>query len=250
MSSPTQGWTLSEGWSLTYLPTTDSTNDDAKRAALAGCSDCALFLADVQRAGRGRLGRTWLAPAGTCLLFSIVLRRPIPPIALVALSSVSVADAIHAMTGLAPTIKWPNDVMLGDLKVSGLLAEVVGQEASRATVVGIGVNVNLDPDHAGLPPTATSLSHATGREWSRPALLQSIVERIGTAYRLDADALVRTVWPRWEALLWRRRQQVRVDASDVAYVGTVEGLSPTGALLVREDDGRLREINVGDVLLP
>ncbi len=243
-------WRVPAGWQLTHLQVTASTNDDAKQAAVAGCQDCAVFLADEQRAGRGRLGRAWLAPAGTCLLFSIVLRKPITPIALVALCSVSVADAIQEATGLEPRIKWPNDVMLGDRKVCGLLAEVVGHEDARATIIGIGLNVNLDPVAAGLPGTATSLSHETGRTWSRPELLNTILTRIDAADDLDSEAMVQALWLRWETLLWRRRQQVRIDVSGEVYLGIVEGLRPSGALLVREDNGRLRELSVGDVLLP
>ncbi len=243
-------WRVPRGWVLTYLAQTTSTNDDAKRAALAGCPDRTVILADEQTAGRGRLGRPWLAPAGSCLLFSIVLRRRIPPIVLVVLCSVSVAEAIGADTALKPRIKWPNDVMLGDRKLCGLLAEVVGDGNARATIVGIGVNVNLDPALAGLPVTATSLSSATGRVWSRPKLLDAILTRVDALYALEPADLVQTVWPRWESLLWRRRQQVRIDASDEVFVGTVEGLAPSGALLVREQDGEVREISVGDVLLP
>jgi BirA family transcriptional regulator, biotin operon repressor / biotin---[acetyl-CoA-carboxylase] ligase len=250
MADPAGQWHVPPGWTLTYLPATGSTNDDAKRAAAAGCADRTLVLTDQQWAGRGRLNRVWLAPRSSSLLFSVVLRRPLPPIVLVALCSIAVADAIHTTTGLDPRIKWPNDVMLGDRKVAGLLAEVVSQDNARATIIGIGVNVNLDPTAAGLPPTATSLSHATGRDWSRPTVLTAILARIDATYLLDNAAIARAVWPRWESLLWRREQQVRIDTSDDGFIGTVEGLGPTGALLVRTADGQLREVSVGDVLLP
>jgi BirA family biotin operon repressor/biotin-[acetyl-CoA-carboxylase] ligase len=242
-------WVVPAGWTLTYLPITGSTNDDAKSAALAGSPDRSVFLADEQTRGRGRLGRTWQAPPRACLLFSIVFRRPVRPIALVALCSVSVVDAIHALTRLSARIKWPNDVMLGDCKVSGLLAEVVGREETRATIVGIGLNVNLDPVAAGLPATATSLSHASGRAWTRPALLNAILTRIDRDYGLEPGVTLQSVWPRWERFLWRRQQQVRVDASDEILDGTVEGLAPSGALRIRDASGRILEVSVGDLLL-
>ena len=97
-------------------------------------------VADVQTAGRGRLGRTWDAPPGSAVLASVLLKpppdRPLPQLALVA--GVAVADALEQLTGLAVQIKWPNDVMLRRTKVAGILAEA----RDGAVVLGIGVNVN------------------------------------------------------------------------------------------------------------
>jgi BirA family biotin operon repressor/biotin-[acetyl-CoA-carboxylase] ligase len=169
---------------------------------------------------------------------------------LVALCSVSIADALGEQTQLAPRIKWPNDIMLNDHKLGGLLAEVASHADARGTVVGIGLNVNLDPVDAGLPATATSLSHEGGRAWSRPALLGAIVSQIDRTYSLQPGEIVHSVWPRWERLLWRRRQRVRVDTSDDILHGIVEGLAPSGALRIRRDNGRMVEVNVGDVLAP
>lgn len=243
-------WAVPGGWSLSYRPVTESTNDDARSAAASGCPDRSVFLADLQTRGRGRLGRAWVAPAGACLLFSIVFRKAVSPITLVALCSISVADAVRSLTGLSPRIKWPNDVMLGDRKLAGILAEVVSRGQTRATVVGIGLNVNLDPVAAGLPASAISLSHASGRMWSRPTLLTMILQNIERDYDRDPATLRATVWPRWEALLWRRRQQIRLDAEDRTLIGTVEGLGPSGTLIVREDSGNAVEVTVGDISAP
>jgi biotin-(acetyl-CoA carboxylase) ligase len=139
--------------------------------------------------------------------------------------------------------------MVADLKACGLLTEVVGQFDQRATVVGIGLNVNVDPAQAGLPPTATSLRSVSGRTWSRPRLLHAILDRIDAGYALEPSLLVQErVWPRWEALLWRRRQEVRVAEGGTVVEGVVEGLGPTGVLRLRDAHGTLHEISVGDVL--
>src|SRR5262245_1860399 len=127
----------------------------------------AIVVADHQSAGRGRLGRTWEAPAGKALLVSVLLRPPAernaPEISLVA--GVAVADALERMLGLAVQLKWPNDVMLRRRKVAGCLAE-----ARDATVVlGIGVNVNQTRDE--LPPNAGSVLTLTARELDREDLL-------------------------------------------------------------------------------
>lgn len=241
-------WSIPLGWTLHYQPTTDSTNDDAKEAALAGCPDRTIFITDEQRAGRGRLGRHWLAPPGTSLLFSIVFRRPLPPILLTALCSVAAAEAVEQATALQARIKWPNDIMIGARKVCGVLTEVGPQHGSAVTVVGMGLNVNLDPATAGLPDTATSLSSELGRPVPREKLLRAILERID-ATLVMSDALEAALRGRWEARLWRRRQLIRVDQAGTVVEGTVEGLAASGALRLATPDGRTREITVGDVLL-
>src|SRR5947209_6344375 len=93
-------WRVPSGWTMCYSPVTGSTNDDAKAAVHAGVADRTVFLADTQRHGRGRLDRVWIAPTGSSLLFSIVLRRALPAVDLTALCSVSIVEAIMGLTGL------------------------------------------------------------------------------------------------------------------------------------------------------
>jgi BirA family transcriptional regulator, biotin operon repressor / biotin---[acetyl-CoA-carboxylase] ligase len=206
-------------------------------------------LADQQRAGRGRLGRTWTAPAGRTLLFSIVFRRPITPIYLTALCSVSIAEALHSLTGLVAKIKWPNDVMLGDRKVCGILAEAIWQQQPQITVVGVGLNVNVDPLADGLPPTATSLSQQLGYHVARYEVLQAILQQLDHHLSKSDGRLEGYIRPHWEALLWRQHQAVRIDRDGTLLHGSVEGLAASGALRLRQPDGSVIEIAVGDVLL-
>jgi len=180
-------------------------------------------VADVQTAGRGRLGRTWEAPPRSAVLVSVLLRpsadRPLPQLALVA--GVAVADALEELTGLSVQIKWPNDVMLRRTKVAGILAEA----RESAVVVGIGVNVNQTREQ--LPNRGGSLRTATGLEWDRDAVLDAVLGTLGTRY-----------------------EQWRVGGLDAVYDGlgsrdflrgrsvTVDGTSGTAELIDR--DGRLR----------
>jgi BirA family biotin operon repressor/biotin-[acetyl-CoA-carboxylase] ligase len=180
-------------------------------------------VADVQTAGRGRLGRTWEAPPRSAVLVSVLLRpsadRPLPQLALVA--GVAVADALEELTGLSVQIKWPNDVMLRRTKVAGILAEA----RESAVVVGIGVNVNQTREQ--LPNRGGSLRTATGLEWDRDAVLDAVLGALGTRY-----------------------EQWRVGGLDAVYDGlgsrdflrgrsvTVDGTSGTAELIDR--DGRLR----------
>lgn len=240
-------WPVPPGWILHPVNITDSTNDDAKVAVRTGCPDRTVFLADEQRSGRGRLGRSWIAPAGSSLLVSVVLHRPLPPIALTAATSVAVAGAIRSITGRAAQVKWPNDVMVADRKVCGILTEVVLHEGCPRTIVGIGLNVNLDPAAAGLPPTATSLSAGAGRAFSRQELLTAILTRLDGCLAMTDAQFAPYVWHRWHELLWRRDQTIRVDQEGSSISGIVDGIGASGALLVRLADGSVVEITTGDV---
>ncbi|MPZ13367.1 MAG: biotin--[acetyl-CoA-carboxylase] ligase [Chloroflexi bacterium] len=244
-----QSWTVPRGWSLRYFPVTSSTNDDAKQAARDGCPDRTVVFADDQLAGRGRLGRSWTAPPRSSLLFSVVLRRSLPSVLLTATCSVAVAEAIAATTGLHARIKWPNDVMVRDRKVCGILTEALGTGARPPTVVGIGLNVNLDPAATGLPTSATSLSTESGSHVSRQSVFSTLIGRLDAYVRLADDELAARIFDRWAALLWRRAQRIRVDEAGTVVEGVVVGLTPSGALQIRPADGRLREIAVGEIVL-
>ena len=247
-SSGATDWPVPPGWTLHYLPTTGSTNDDARSLALAGCPDRTVVLADEQRAGRGRLGRRWIAPRGASLLLSIVLRRKTPSVFLTALCSLGVVEAIAETTGLTARIKWPNDVMIGPKKVCGILTEVLSRDDQAMTVVGIGLNVNLEPMVAGIPESGTSLSLELGRDVERATLFGVLLARLDAALALADRSFEDAIRGRWEALLWRRSQAVRVDQDGPTLYGVVEGLTSSGALRLRAPDGELIEVAIGDVI--
>ena len=199
----------------------------------------ALAIADVQTAGRGRLGRAWEAPPGTAILCSILLKPPadrrLPQVALVA--GVAVADALEAVTDLAVQIKWPNDVMLRRRKVAGILAEA----RDGAVVLGIGVNVNQTRDL--LPDRAGSLLTATGRELDRAAVLEAMVDALGQRY--DAwltgglDAVYEGLGPRD----FLRGRRVRVDGT----TGTAVRIDREGRLEIDVGHGEVRSVESGEV---
>jgi BirA family biotin operon repressor/biotin-[acetyl-CoA-carboxylase] ligase len=143
----------------------------------------ALVTAEEQTAGRGRLGRRWLAPAGTSLLCSLQLRPPVSPERLPELTGVAAracADAIAALTGLEPELKFPNDVLLGRRKVAGVLAEA----REERVVLGMGINVNVPADAlpADVDRPATSLLVETGSELDRAELLAEVLENLERRY--------------------------------------------------------------------
>jgi BirA family biotin operon repressor/biotin-[acetyl-CoA-carboxylase] ligase len=143
----------------------------------------ALVASGEQTAGRGRLGRRWLAPAGTSLLCSLQLRPTVPSERLPELTGVAAracAAAIAALTGLEPELKFPNDVLIGGRKVAGVLAEA----REGRVVLGLGVNVNLTPERLPLEVDrpATSLLVETGRELDRAELLADWLKRLERDY--------------------------------------------------------------------
>lgn len=245
---PVEDWVVPPGWRLVYRETTGSTNDDAKAAARRGGANRTIFLANRQTAGRGRYGRSWIAPSDTCLLLSVLLEGALTPIECTAAASVAVADAIAAI-GLQARIKWPNDIMIDARKVCGILTEVVASGDRLATVVGVGVNVNVDLDTDGLPSTATSLAAEIGRPVARAAMFRELLSRLDELLAIDPVRLAPRLHRRWGSLLWRRSQYVRLADGAGVLEGVVEGLAPSGGLLLRLQDGALREVTNGELLL-
>lgn len=234
---------------IVYYDRVGSTNEEARKLALAGTPEGTLVVADEQTAGRGRLERQWLAPAGQALLFSLVFYPDVAPrnaFQLTMLSSLACVHAVRNVTGLQPAIKWPNDLLLGGKKLAGILSEM-GQAGERLyAVVGIGLNVNVDfsawPE---LAQRATSLHQALGRPVPRLPLLQEILREIEVRYdRLRAG---QSPYDEWVASLATLGRQVRVTTPEGVYEGRASGVDAEGALQLALPDGTTRRILVGDV---
>jgi len=225
----------------------DSTNRYALDAARAGAAPGLVVVADHQTAGRGRLGRTWEAPAGASLLVSVLLR---PTIRLEAMhlltmaAGLAMADAVEAVAGFAPTIKWPNDLLAGDRKLAGMLteAEVVDGEVT-AVVVGIGVNVMWTDFPPEIAETATACNIVAGRAVSRDELLDAFVARYG-ARLVDLDAVPED----YRARLGTLGQRVRIELADGTFEGEAVGVADDGSLEVRTGPGATRTVTAGDVV--
>jgi BirA family biotin operon repressor/biotin-[acetyl-CoA-carboxylase] ligase len=202
--------------------------------------DGALVVADYQTAGRGRLGRTWAAPAGTALLFSLLLKPPperhTPELSLVA--GVAVADALERTLGLSVQIKWPNDVMLRRKKIAGCLAEA----RDGAVVLGIGVNVGQTAEE--LADGAGSIRTLTGRTWDREDLLATLLDDLGiryAAWRNDGlDAVYDGLGPRD----FLRGRQVTVNGTS----GVVTMIDREGRLGIAVGHGEVVTVESGEVV--
>lgn len=239
-----------------FHPVIGSTNLEARRLALSGAPEGTTVVADCQTRGRGRRGRPWLTPPGTGLAVSVVLRPELPPAGLgrlTLLTAVAVRRAIRAVTGLAPAVKWPNDLLLDGRKVCGILLELAAQQdAIEFVVVGIGVNVNQAPDQfpPDLAATAGSLRQFLGRPVPRPRLVAEVLAELEAAYdawRAGQDA---PWWSEWREACPHLGQRVRVTGPAGTWVGRALDVSPDGALLL-QPDGAPAPVRVlaGDVSL-
>jgi BirA family biotin operon repressor/biotin-[acetyl-CoA-carboxylase] ligase len=230
-----------------------STNDEARKLAESGCAEGSLVFAEFQSRGRGRLGRRWQAPRGSSLLLSVVLRPRLAPNEvhrLTMASSLAVVDAVERTTGLRLGIKWPNDFVTGHAKIGGVLTEVeFGSGQIDYAVVGIGLNVNLDPEElsGSLLMRASSISHALGYPVARVPLLCEVVRALESRY---CDLLAGKDLHR----LWARRlvtlgETVCISTAGREFRGVAEGVNENGALLIREASGRLEDVIAGDVTM-
>lgn len=236
----------SDGFELTVLEETPSTNAMLAAQARAGAPEGTVIVAESQSAGRGRQGRSWQSPPRAGLTFSVLLRPPAPSAWLPLLAGLSVAVAVAEQAGISAGLKWPNDVVVdlpgqGERKIAGLLSEVPSG-GDGAVVIGIGLNVTTRADE--LPDErASSLQLAGARLTDRETLLKAVLRALARAYaswRADPDALK----PAYRAACVTIGREVRVELpAGEAYEGLATDV---------DDDGRLvvggRTFAAGDVI--
>jgi BirA family biotin operon repressor/biotin-[acetyl-CoA-carboxylase] ligase len=241
---------LPPGWRVLHEPTVESTNDLAREAARRGWPDRSVFVADYQTKGRGRHGRTWLCPPRAGLLMSILLRRrDAPAYTYTMLAAVALSEAIERLLALEPAIKWPNDVLIEDKKVAGVLAEASDDGRQQTVIVGVGVNVNLEPEELVDLPNATALSIEAGHPAHRGELLALMLERFESWLARPAGPQEEGLWRAWNGRLWGRDQLVRIQEDGEQIQATVLGGDRDGTLMVRLTDGWIRRIVAGELLL-
>lgn len=262
LSEAAVGATLTTRWlgrAYRYAAELDSTNEQMKRWAAEGAPHGAVWLANFQSAGRGRLDRRWDTPPGTSLLLSALLRPAGWPAErgawLTMLAGLAVAEAVEAVAGLPARLKWPNDVLLeheGEWRKAGglLLDAALNGDQLTTAILGIGLNVNVP---AGVLPDfatpATSLLAAGGQPLSRRALLAELLARLERHYEA-ADA-GQSPAAAWSARLITLGRAVVVSAAGTAapLAGVAEGVDEWGRLLVRDAAGQLHTVAAGDVTL-
>jgi BirA family biotin operon repressor/biotin-[acetyl-CoA-carboxylase] ligase len=252
---------LETSWLATeihYFETVDSTNRVALDLARSGSSHGTTVVADQQTAGRGRLGRAFFSPPAVNLYTSIVLRPRIHTAeapSWIFAAAVSVAQAIEQTLdepGKAE-IKWPNDVLLGGLKTSGILMEL-GAEATRVDFLVLGIGVNLNVDRKQFPDefrhNATSLATHGGRPVDRLAFARRLYGNLEVNLDLCADRGFEGVRAEFDARFQMRGKRISVLELDGAELrGTALGIDDDGALSLRPETGDIIRVIAGDVTL-
>lgn len=235
------------GAALLRVDRVGSTNDLLRRLAETGAPEGTVVVAREQSAGRGRRGRAWLSPPGG-LWLSLLLRPSDPSDHRITLAAaVGSAAGIRKVCGAAVGLKWPNDLMLKDGKVGGILVE----SAPPLVIVGVGVNANVDL--AALPAavgaSATSLSAALGRMLDLDELLAAVLEGIDDAYGTLRAGRGEEIVERWRRLSVTLGRTVRIEGGAEALEGKAVDVDAEGALVLEVAGGGRRRVIAGDVIV-
>ncbi len=233
-------------WSeLQVVDATGSTNADLSAAARAGAPSGTVLIAEHQRSGRGRFTRSWEAPPGAAVAISVLLRPPASiPLErwtwLPLVAGLSVAEAVNAATGLPARLKWPNDVLIEDRKVCGILVERVGD----AAVIGMGINTALRTEELPVP-TATSLLLA-GAHIANGDVAAAVLTALRGWYLRWVDG--QDLSAAYQAASATIGRQVRVELGpEESRSGRAVGIDRVGRLLVQTESG-VQAFAAGDVV--
>ena len=216
------------GWLVEHVAETGSTNADLVAAAAAGAPDRTVRFTDHQTAGRGRLDRIWTAPPGANLLVSMLFRAvPDDPGELTRRVGLAAVHAAHRVADVHAVLKWPNDVLVGDRKLGGILAQ---RTHDGSVVIGMGLNVGWAPDGAA----------RLGDGIAPPAVLRAVL----VAY----DDLPTDVEGLYRDALDTLGRRVRIELPTGELVGTAVDVDPDGRLLVLDECAITHRVSVGDVV--
>jgi BirA family transcriptional regulator, biotin operon repressor / biotin---[acetyl-CoA-carboxylase] ligase len=237
------------GQKVLVFPSLSSTMDIARQEALNNAPEGTAIIAERQTAGRGRLKRTWQTPEGN-IAVSVILYPPREHLhSLIMLASLAVLNSLQSVTKLKCRLKWPNDVLINDKKVCGILIETKTQvDKLDYAIFGIGINVNMKvKDYPELQSTATSLADELGKPVSRAKLLQQLFRELERLYLGMLSG--KSLFPEWRDNLGTIGKSVRIQSGDSVYEGTAESVGEDGCLILRRDDGSLMKVTIGDVSL-
>jgi BirA family transcriptional regulator, biotin operon repressor / biotin---[acetyl-CoA-carboxylase] ligase len=230
-----------------------STNDLAHDLAKNGAEEGTLVLAEEQTKGRGRLARSWFSEKNSGIYASLILRPKMKPCYAAVLNlaaAVAASEAVEQVCGLASDIKWPNDLLVNGRKCCGILTEMSTEpEEIRYIIAGIGINVNQHQFPQHLSQQASSLLLEGKQRYSRIELLCRLLESFEQIYQELQSGSRAEVMKRWVCRSsYASGKSVSVDLGGRKIHGVTAGLSETGGLHVRMDDGRVEEVLSGDVV--
>ena len=244
------------GKEVYYFPELKSTNIIAKEKALhraEGINEGTLIIAERQSAGKGRLGREWFSPAGGIWL-SIILYPQLPPSyipRITLMTAVAVVKAIKMCVQIEPQIKWPNDILINEKKVCGILTEMSAElDIINWVVIGIGINANINiwdfPED--IQKNTTSLQETSGKEISRVKLVQIFLQEFEKYYEKLKRKRFPSILKEWKLYSHTLGRKIRVDMGERIVTGEAVNINEEGALILKKEDGELVEIISGTII--
>lgn len=242
------------GKDIEYREVTGSTNELAKELAEKGAVEGTIVIAEKQTAGKGRMGRSWYSPDGKGLWFTLILRPMISPAdapKLTLVSAVAVAKTLRDL-GIPAGIKWPNDILVDERKIAGILTEMNAEiDKVNYVVVGIGMNVDLSsealPDD--LDSIATSLEQHLQHPHSRLEVLATLINNYDLLYKEFINGQFPRILAAWKEMSVTINRSVRITSFNNVEEGIAFDVDEEGVLLLLKDDGSLKRVLSGDVSL-
>ncbi|WP_431731851.1 biotin--[acetyl-CoA-carboxylase] ligase [Bacillus timonensis] len=248
--------TKSLGRNIHFEESVTSTQKIAHKLAYEGAVEGTLVVAEEQTTGRGRLDRTWYSPKHTGVWMSMILRPQIPPSQapqLTLLAAVGVVQAIQEVTGLEPDIKWPNDILIHQKKIVGILTELQAEtDRINSVIIGIGINVNqeLSQFPENLHTIASSLAIEKGEKIDRAKLIQVILLKIEKLYKEYLQHGFKVVKLLWESYATSIGKQIIARTISGSIEGKAIGINEEGVLLLEDAAGTVHHIYSADIELP
>lgn len=241
------------GRNIVYISETSSTNDVANELARLGAPEGTVVITDNQTHGRGRLGRNWLAPKGKCILMSVILmpdiRQELANL-LTMIATSSIVNAIRDLTRISAMVKWPNDVVTDDRKLSGVLCEIKAKgDLLKYAVIGIGINVNVSADLMPdeIANSATSIMLELGHEFPRAKLVQELLKNLEERYLSLTEGYIDKLVNEWRSLSCTIGRNVKVDLTNGTIEGKALDIDSSGALIICTSDGVIKRVITGSI---
>ncbi|MDA8273330.1 MAG: biotin--[acetyl-CoA-carboxylase] ligase [Deltaproteobacteria bacterium] len=249
------------GKNIYYEEKVDSTNTLARELSIKGVKNGSVVISDYQEKGRGRNGKIWTSPCGCNIYMSIILKPKFSPEVaqgMTILAAVSVADAIAEVASLKPQIKWPNDILIGSKKVSGILTEMSTQNMIiEHIIVGIGINVNAEENDMedGIKNIATSLLIESKKTdgftglLNRNKLITSILNKFDKYYEMFLSTGLSSVLQYYQKYFDMIGKEIEINIKDKRVKGQVVGIDSKGALLLKTGENELEKVVSGEIYL-
>lgn len=237
---------------IVYFEETGSTNEEARKLAFAGYPHGTLVMADSQTGGKGRRGRNWHTPKGTSIAMSLILKPQLEAeyaSMLTLVQAMAVAKAIEEECGLNAQIKWPNDILVNEKKVCGILTEM-NLEGTKISsiIIGTGINVNQEDFQEDISDIATSLKRESGKVHSRENLVKCICKLFDNYFGMFMESKdLSGILEEYNSRLISAGRKVKVLDPKEEFIGEALGINASGELLVKKESGEVVTVYAGEV---